>query len=151
MADVDWLLLFAEETSSPVTHTQIYCSVVECRGWLASTLQRKSHLWIARNGFARPESQFPHSCVWAIYIFPRIGPHTFLQQNRQTDRGNIYKSNECRNWDCGRAIPFLEYLFRIFGIVSLQCSEDLLYLDKHTIIAHEALLLTVNAMNLSWP
>jgi hypothetical protein len=27
------------------------------------------------------------------------------------------------NVDCGRAIPFLEYLFRIFGIGSLQCSN----------------------------
>ncbi len=31
-------------------------------------LQQKSHLCIYRNGIARPQSQFPHSC--AIYIFP---------------------------------------------------------------------------------
>jgi hypothetical protein len=29
-----------------------------------------------------------HVSVRDLYI-PRIGPHIFLQQNRQTDRGNI--------------------------------------------------------------
>ncbi len=28
-------------------------------------------------------------CLWAIYIFPGIGPHISLQQNRQTDPGHI--------------------------------------------------------------
>ncbi len=28
-------------------------------------------------------------CLWAIYILPGMGPHTWLQQNRQTDPGNI--------------------------------------------------------------
>jgi hypothetical protein len=46
------------------------------RAWMrssrASALQRKSHLCIPKNGTARPQSQFPHSCVWAIYIFPPL-------------------------------------------------------------------------------
>ncbi len=33
-----------------------------------------------------------HMCLWAIDIFPGSVHHIFLQQNRQTDRGNIYKS-----------------------------------------------------------
>ena len=28
-----------------------------------AALQRKSHLWIPGKGIARPQSQFPHSCV----------------------------------------------------------------------------------------
>jgi hypothetical protein len=32
-----------------------------------------------------------HVSVSNLYI-PRIGPHIWLQQNRQTDPGNIYKS-----------------------------------------------------------
>ncbi len=40
------------------------------------TLQRKSHLCIPFLGIARPQPQFPHSCVpfmclWAIHIVPR--------------------------------------------------------------------------------
>ncbi len=27
------------------------------------------------------------------------------------------QKHECRNWDCSRADPFWEYLFRIFGVV----------------------------------
>ncbi len=55
------------------------------------TLQRKSHLCVPWKGTTRPQSQFPHHIhvsVSDLYI-PRIGPHIFLQQNRQTSRGNI--------------------------------------------------------------
>ncbi len=34
---------------------------------------------------------YKHVSVSDLYI-PRIGPHIWLQQNRQTDPGNIYKS-----------------------------------------------------------
>ncbi len=40
----------------------------------AKNQYRKLETNIPRNGIARPQSQFPHSCVysiWAIYIFPR--------------------------------------------------------------------------------
>ncbi len=52
------------------------------------TLQQESHLCIPRKGIARPQSQFLHVSVNDLYI-PRIVPHIFLQQNKQTDRGNI--------------------------------------------------------------
>jgi hypothetical protein len=51
-----------------------------------TTLQGKSHSCIPRKGIARPQSHFPHSCVCEQFT---CGPHTFLQQNRQTNRGNI--------------------------------------------------------------
>jgi hypothetical protein len=53
-----------------------------------SALQQKYLLCIPRKGIARPQSQFPHVSVSDLYI-PRIGPHIFLQQNRQTDCGNM--------------------------------------------------------------
>jgi hypothetical protein len=56
-----------------------------------STLQEKFHFCIPRKGFARPQSQFSHSCVRERFVqyIHRIGLHIFLQQNRQTDRGNL--------------------------------------------------------------
>ncbi len=34
-----------------------------------STLQRKSHFCVPRKGIARPQSQFPHSCVCERFIY----------------------------------------------------------------------------------
>ncbi len=44
---------------------------------------------------------------------------TYFLQHRQIDitRSQTYEIGNC---DCGRAIPFLEHLFRIFGIGSLH-------------------------------
>ncbi len=66
------------------------------------TLQRKSHLCIPRKGIARPQFQFPHSCVRERDLyFPRIGPHIYLQQNRQTDQGNIWSAHRYMNVEIG--------------------------------------------------
>ncbi len=67
-----------------------------------------------------------HVSAGDLYI-PVIGPPIFLQQNMQTDGGNISivhrNMNVPMNWDCSRSVPFrgIQYMFRIFGIVFLQC------------------------------
>ncbi len=71
-----------------------------------------------------------------IYIFP--GSVHIFSCSRRIDRpincGNIHvnrsQTHECGNWDCGRAILFWEYLFWIFGIVTLHCTLLNLYLGK---------------------
>ncbi len=91
-------------------------------------------------GIARPQSQFPHSCVCVfvsnLYI-PRIGPHISLQQNRQTDPKkyiNLSQIYECRNWETEHynsvlevTVPFrgihkmgTRHLYRIFTSPFLQ-------------------------------
>ncbi len=91
--------------------------------WYRTALQGKSHLSILFLGIAQPQSQLPHSCACKRIMYPRIGPHIFLQQNRQIDCGNIKIAHTHMNVEIRTvAAPFLfqEYLFRIFGIVILQ-------------------------------
>ncbi len=91
-------------------------------------LQRKSHLCIPFLDIARPQSQFPHSCVFDRFIYSQDRSTYFLQKNRQVDRGNVgtlrinsSQTHECGNWYCGRAIPILGIFVSNFGIGSL-CS-----------------------------
>ncbi len=87
-------------------------------------LRRKSCLCIHRKGIAQLQSQFSHSCVYERLYITRMGPDIFLQQNRQTHRGNIYIAHRhmnVENWDCGSTIPFLEifvsnFLYCVFAM-----------------------------------
>ncbi len=59
---------------------------------------------------------------------PMIIPLIFLQQNMQTDRGNIYIAhrNKYSRQELGLwkgQFFFQEQMFRVFGIVSLQCTQ----------------------------
>jgi hypothetical protein len=52
-------------------------------------LQRQFRLYIPFLRTARPQLQFLHSCVCERFICSQDGSTYFLQQNRQTDSGNI--------------------------------------------------------------
>ncbi len=76
---------------------------------------------------ARPQSQFQnfhiHVSASDSYIL-RIGPHISSRRIGRSLVG-IYKSltHKCGHWDCvAERFPFWEYLSRIFGIGTLQCS-----------------------------
>jgi hypothetical protein len=56
---------------------------------IVSALQRKCHLCISFLGIARPLPKFPHSCVCEQFIYSQDRSTYFLQQKRQTHRGNI--------------------------------------------------------------
>jgi hypothetical protein len=77
-----------------------------------------------RRGIARPQSLFPHSCVF--YIFPG-SVHIFSCSRIDRPILGTYKSLtdfKCGNWDCGRAIPFLRicFEFSVFYLCSASAS-----------------------------
>ena len=56
--------------------------------WLLAALQRKSQLCISRKGIARPQSQYPHSCV--CEQFQDRSTYFPVVEKAVADRGNIY-------------------------------------------------------------
>ncbi len=85
------------------------------------TLQRQLRLYIPFLGIARPLPHFPHSCVFERFIHSQDQSTYFLQQ---THRGNIKFAHRHMKVEIRTEAPiflFWEYLFQIFGILSLQC------------------------------
>ncbi len=56
-----------------------------------------------------------HVSVSDLYI-PTIATSTYFSAAEYADRSREYinrtQKHECRNWDCNRAVPFWEYMFR---------------------------------------
>ncbi len=63
-----------------------------------------------------PQSQFPHSCVFELFVYSQDWSTYFLQQNRQIDCGNLYiaQTYECGNWDVWPRNFFLGIFFSNF-------------------------------------
>jgi hypothetical protein len=55
----------------------------------AKNQYRKFEPNIPRKGFARPESQFPHSCVCELFIYSHDRSALSAEGNMWTDPGNI--------------------------------------------------------------
>ncbi len=118
-----WNLLAWEPTKATIYPYQLtrYARSGHQIPFTVKTQYRKFETNIPRKGIARPQPQFPHSCVCErfIYIFPRsvclfchwkiFGP---IQSWEFMNRS---QTHECGYCDWGRAIPFLgiyKWVFR---------------------------------------
>jgi hypothetical protein len=74
---------------------------------IANYQHRKLETNIPRKEIARPQSQFPHSCVRQGLYIPTIDLLILLQQyvDRSWEYINRSYTHECGNCDWGRAIP----------------------------------------------
>jgi hypothetical protein len=92
---------------------------------LAIALQRNLDLSIPRKGTARPQTQFPHSCVCSDLYIHTIGPPIYLHAAEYADQWweyiNRTQKHECKNRDCGRGVPFMgiyvyNFRYSIFAV-----------------------------------
>ncbi len=76
----------------------------------AKTQYWKFETNIPRKGIARPQSQFPHSCVCERFLYSH-NRSACSAEGKYVDRSweyvNCSKTHECGNWDSVRTIPFL--------------------------------------------
>ncbi len=76
--------------------------------YTAKSQCRKFEKNIHRKGIARPQSQFPYSCVCERFIYSH-DRSAYSAAGKYVDRSWVYinrsQTHECRNWVWGRAIP----------------------------------------------
>jgi hypothetical protein len=79
------------------------------------TLQRQFRLYIPFLGIARPQPQFPHSCVCKRFIYSQDRSTYVFPPAEKADTSWEYtirsQTHECGNWDWGPDIPFLLRIF----------------------------------------
>ncbi len=83
--------------------------------------ERNFDLCIPRNGTARPQSQFLHSCVCERFIYSHDGVHLFFLQ-RSRECINSTQKHECRNWTGAAQSLSCEYSICFEFLVLYLCS-----------------------------
>jgi hypothetical protein len=117
-------------------------SALTCLGHVYTVHCRENLIYVFLEKELRGLSHNFHShlSVSDLYI-PTFGPSIYLQQNRQTVQKNIKIAHRNMNAGIGTVtVQFLswEYLFRIFGIVSLQCMTKRMEETKVEVVVRES-------------
>jgi hypothetical protein len=77
------------------------------------------HIYIPFLGIARPQSQFPHSCVCELFIYSQ-DQSTYFPAAEWADRSwkyiNLSKIYESRNWETEYYKSVLEIIVSFLGI-----------------------------------
>jgi hypothetical protein len=97
-----------------------------------STLQGKSFYVFISSELRGLSPNFNIQVSVSDLYIPRIGPHISLQQNRQTDPGNICinlsQIYECRNWETEHYNSVLEITVSFLGYIK---RKQTFILDSH--------------------
>jgi hypothetical protein len=125
----------------PMTKSYIKMSLQGLRGPVlcACSTAKNFDLCILIKGTARPQSQFPQSCVCGRFIYSHERSTYFPAAeyvHRSWEYINRTQKHECKKWDYGRAVPFLgiyvsNFRYSIFAFFSLW-----MYITN---ISHESL------------
>ncbi len=90
------------------------------------TLQGKPHLCITFLGIARPQSQFPHSCVCERFIYSQ-DRSTYFPSAEQAGRSWKYINHsqicECRNWETEHYTYIFEIKVSFLGIYKWESAN----------------------------
>jgi hypothetical protein len=98
-------------------------------------LQRNFDLCVPRKGTARPQPQFPHSCVCEQFIYSHDRSTYFPvaeYAGRSWEYINRTQKHDCMNWVFGRAVPFLgiyvynfqHSIFAVNGYKAAGCKKS---------------------------
>ncbi len=84
-----------------------------CIGW--TTLQRQFRLYFPFLGIARPQPQFPRSCVFERFIYSRISPHISSSRTGRPIVGIYNSLTDTWMWKLG-----LKPRYSFSGVICFQ-------------------------------
>jgi hypothetical protein len=121
----------------------LHCSVLHCNG-------NSAYIFLFWELHGLSPNFHIHVSVSDLYIYSQDRSVYFLQQKRETHRGNIISSqtHECGNWDWDPDIPFLGIFvsnFRhfVFAVYLQPTSIQIIHIFRRPLLVAHAVLLSL--------